>query len=127
MFATNRTKIRTRTSQCLSAAVLIAGLAVGSTPTASAEDGAWDIQEYWQCLKDNGHSGDAVLTCCVMSDGEVVWGPNGSVVKCQSPPAREESVPTGKPGVTPLPQVQGEQGPGAPVTPVPVAPGSGIG
>lgn len=126
MPSTNPNTILTRTSQCLAAAALLTGFAFGGTPIGSADDDGWEFQDYLTCVGRAGHSAAAVKFCCVSTDGKVVYDDKGNVVKCAAPPARQENAPTGKPGDTPLPQQGGEQGPGAPIGPVPVGPNAGV-
>jgi hypothetical protein len=119
--------IGTRTIQCLAAAVLTASFAFGATPIASADDDGWEVQEYWKCLKKLAgpiHSG-GIEGCCYWSDGVPIRDKNGTIVSCGAPaPLRSPTGPGGKP-FTPLPQQGGEQGPGAPINPVPAGPDAG--
>jgi hypothetical protein len=126
VFTTSLTSLLTRTSQYLATAVLITGLAVGGASIANADDDGWEVQEYLKCVGKAGHSAAAVKFCCVSTQGKVVYDAEGNVIKCAAPPARQENAPTGKPGAIPPPQQEGEQGPAAPITPVPVTPG-GVG
>ena len=125
MRSTTPTKILTRTSQCLAAAALMAGVAFGATPIVSADRDGWEVQVYLKCLGKPPHSRSDVEICCAMSDGTVSYP--GGHVRCGAPaPLQAPTEPSGKPPGAP-PPTEGEQGPGVPITPVPVGPGPGQG
>ena len=120
----NRITVFTRTAQCLAAAAVMTGVAFSSMATGSAEEPfepAWEVQAYLSCLGPEPHSASKVENCCIGSMGDVVKDAKGNVVKCQSPPARQVRNPTDKPAGAPS-QVEAEQGPGAPIAPVPIWP-----
>jgi hypothetical protein len=118
----SRTTIRTRVSQCLAAAALMAGVTIGAAAVASAE---WDIGEYDQCRSalfgkglTNGEFLAALYSCCIQSGGD--W--NGYWSKCQAPPAVREV----DPGPTVAPPVLQPVQPSPPVINVaPRGPNSG--
>lgn len=134
MALTTRTTILTRTSQCLAAAALMAGLAFGAAPITTAEEPALDMEVFEDCIarnKDRYFPSDTIAICCRQAGGTPQTGEGGAVVNCNAPPAEGPGAPTGKPGVTPLPLAPNDGvGPGAPkpgVTPLPLAPNNGVG
>lgn len=118
------TTIRTRTGQCLAAAALMAGVAFGASPIASA---AWDQASFDKCVKDtvNTASSDREfqwLLCCQQNGGTPTKDDLG--IGCKHDNAPPLSAPpelTGKPPGAP-PLVEGDLGPRAPLGPVPIAP-----
>jgi hypothetical protein len=100
--STNRTTMLTRTSQCLSAAVLMAGFAFWSTAIAGARPETLNEEDYKSCVAA-GNPGvpypDLVAQCCYMAGGEV-GGTEGTVPYCDAPEidpgccTREDTVQT---------------------------------
>jgi hypothetical protein len=124
--STNRATILTRSSQVLAAAALMTGPAFGSIAIASAGDNALDMDVYQTCMEDSPPKSTSAATydCCWKAGGFPVKDEEGYWVDCAAPPAEGPAAPAGKP-FTPVPQVGAEdQGPGAPIGPVPVPPGS---
>jgi hypothetical protein len=127
MPATKLTTILIRTSQSLTAAALMTGLAFGAAPIANAK---WDQAVYDRCLSSYTGVADHtdwwafVASCCLDAGGAHIKDKDGNFAGCnRNPPAQGPgATPTGKPGATPQPEQGGELGPGAPVTPVPVGP-----
>lgn len=122
------TTVFTRANQCLAAAVLLAGFAFGSTAVASAEP-ALDMDTYITCVKDltanpGYNENDVLQTCCVRAGGHPRYDNDGQMINCDTPYAQQQPTdPSGKPPGAP-PQVEGVQGPGVPIGPVPLVPGS---
>jgi hypothetical protein len=89
MTSTNRVTIATRISHCLAATAFIAGLAIGTAATASAE---WDIGKYDSCLARGSKQGDDwyhnQTYCCMMSGGE--WSQTQG---CVAPAPVAQNVP----------------------------------
>jgi hypothetical protein len=124
MPSTNRTTTLTRSSQVLAAAALIAGLAFGAAPIAGA---AWDQGSMDKCMaKSSEYTWDVKWDiCCTLAGGTALYGANGVMNTCRHNdpgPAQGPGAPTaGKPPGAP-PPVDAEQGPGAPIGAVPLAP-----
>lgn len=113
--------VRAQLGRFVFVAVAAAGLALGSSAIAAAED-VWDIEAFDKCLgripdavllDDRGD--DAIHECCWKSGGN--WNPAGSGVnRCSAPPARTPGTQT--PGATPGEVFDpGPYGPGVVVLP----------
>lgn len=136
MTTTIPTRVRTRTSQCLAATALIAGLALGAAPIAGAAE--LDVELYDDCTENaiQNHPSiplDLVIeACCVEAGGKPKTGADGTAYNCMAPPAEQSGPgstgPTVKPGAGLVPQAPNNGiGPAAGkpgATPVTVTPGT---
>jgi hypothetical protein len=88
--ASHESTIRARVSQCVAATALIAGLAIGTAATATAE---WDIGKYDSCLarwskQDPDDWYHNQTYCCAISGGE--WSQTQG---CVAPALEAQNVP----------------------------------
>ena len=130
MRSTNSTKILARTSQCIGLTVLIVCLAFAGAPIASA----WDKAVYDKCMAE-GPKGEAAdiawAMCCVKAGGRAVGDEvTGEIIWCRTTAKHVSQSPGSDPAPAPTlipPPVDADQGPTAPVGPVPVGPNTGRG
>ena len=122
MRSTTPTKVLTQTSQCLAAAGLLVGIAFAASPNATARP----VEDR---LNDCYNAGNSWKACCEWLNG--TWEKKGQPPEeyCH---VKDYGLSLPPPGSAPtkpaIPgQTGGEQGPGAPITPVPVAPNTGRG
>jgi hypothetical protein len=107
MTSTYRTTIRSRVSQGLVATALMAGLAFGLAPIASAA-AEWDLEYYDLCMENLKWRPGSPYDCCIHSGG--VIGHDGFT--CVAPAAISNP---------------GQTAPTKPVVTVPRAPTPGLG
>jgi hypothetical protein len=121
----------TRISQCLMAAALIVGTAIGAAAFAGAEPQKYDQDAYLKCLADlgpvptNEPADQNIAFCCWIARG-VVYTTRLGTSGCAAPPSTGEADP-GPSGPTQEPPVldPGPIAPNNPVIPDPRAPNSG--
>ncbi|MCV7115192.1 hypothetical protein [Mycolicibacterium setense] len=127
------TSTTTRTSHCLAASVLLAGIALWSTAIAGARPETLNEDAYNACVAA-GNPGveydDLVAQCCYMAGGDTK-GMGGTVPYCDAPDidpgccTREDVVET--PQIVDAPDVSMPTPSRPAPTPVPQAPNRGIG
>lgn len=102
-------------SALLASGVLTLGIAVASTPIATAEpeEPTLDLDDYDRCMANTvGQSTteERMDFCCEVAGGRPGRKGPYDLPTCFAPPAErapEETNPTGKPGVVPLPLAPG--------------------
>lgn len=112
---TTHSSVSTFLRTLLSSSALILGIALTSTPiaTASPEDPTLDLDDYDRCMQQSlGQSTteDRMDFCCEVAGGTPGRKGPYDLPTCYAPPAERapvETNPTTKPGATPLPLAPG--------------------